>query len=374
MRVTREARHPSLRILWVVSKLSFGGGVGRVLAGALPALAARGHAVHVAGPAPEGEPAPLPGVALHPWPVRRIKLANLGRLIDLQRGLRADVIHFHSALPHGELIAPLRALRSRLGAPVLLVTPHTATRIHYPKLRARFGLRAADAVVTPSAWSAEAARRARVDPGRVRVVHAGIDLPEATPLAEREPVVLSMGRLVQSKGVDVLVEAFARAAAARAGWRLEVAGAGREASALREKAARSPCAERISFLGQVAGEAKRAALSRASIGVVPSRSESFGGTLLEFAAQGLACVATAVGGMAELVGGGRAVRCIPPGDVGALADALAELMDDGEARRRRGEAARALASGFSWEETAARYEEVYREFRGRSRSRGSSRR
>ena len=372
--MTQEERHSSLRILWVVSKLSWSGGVGRVLAGALPALAARGHVVHCAGPAPEGEPAPLPGVALHPWPVRRTRLANLGRLLDLQRELRGDVIHFHSALPPGELIAPLRALRARLGAPILLVTPHTATRIHYPKRRARWGLRAADAVVTPSAWSAEAVRRARVDPGRVRVVHAGIDLPEATPLAKREPVVLSMGRLVHSKGVDVLVEAFAKAAAGRAGWRLEVAGAGREASALREKAAKTACAERISFLGQVTGESKRAALSRASIGVVPSRSESFGGTLLEFAAQGLACVATAVGGMAELTDGGRAVRCVPPGDVGALADALAELIDGGELRRRLGEAARTLASGFSWQATAARYEEVYREFRGRSRSRGSSRR
>ena len=111
--LTRESSDSPLRILWVASKLSWSGGVGRVLAGAPPALAARGHSMHLAGPAPEGEPAPLPGVALHPWPVRRLKLANLGRLLGLQRELRADVIHFHSALPHGELIAPLRALREQ---------------------------------------------------------------------------------------------------------------------------------------------------------------------------------------------------------------------------------------------------------------------
>jgi len=361
--LAREGSHSSLRILWVASKLSFRGGVGRVLAGAPPALAARGHVVHLAGPAPEGEPDPLPGVALHPWPVRRLKLANLGLLLGLQRELRADVIHFHSALPHGELIAPLRALRSRLGGPIILVTPHTATRTHYPKRRARWGLRAADAVVTPSAWSAEAARQAGVDPSRVQVVHAGIELPEPTPVEKREPVVLSMGRLVHSKGVDVLVAAFAKATAGRPGWLLEVAGAGREAALLREQSAATPCAERISFLGQVTGEAKRAALSRASIGVLPSRSESFGGTLLEFEAQGLACVATAVGGMAELTDGGRAVRCVPPDDAGALADALAELMDDTEARRKLGEAARHNASGFSWEATAARYEALYRQSR-----------
>ena len=50
-----------LRILWVASKLSWAGGIGRVLAGGSQALAERGHEVHVAGAAPDGDPAPLPG-------------------------------------------------------------------------------------------------------------------------------------------------------------------------------------------------------------------------------------------------------------------------------------------------------------------------
>jgi glycosyltransferase involved in cell wall biosynthesis len=299
-------------------------------------------------------------VASHPWPAHRFRLANLGRLLALQRELRADVIHFHSGLPHGELIAPLRALRARLDGPIIVVTPHTATRVDYPKRRSRWGLRVADAVATPSAWSAAAARRARADPGRVQVVHAGIELPEPTPAEKRERVVLSMGRLVRSKGADLLVAAFAKAAEGRPGWLLEVAGDGSEATALREQSLRTPCAGRISFLGHVSGEAKRAALARASIGVVPSRSESFGGTLLEFEAQGLACIASAVGGMAELTDGGRAARSVAAGDVEALADALGELMDDAGARLRLGEAARRFASGFSWEATAERYEALYR--------------
>jgi glycosyltransferase involved in cell wall biosynthesis len=139
-----------------------------------------------------------------------------------------------------------------------------------------------------------------------------------------------------------------------------VAGDGSEAAALREQSLRTPCAGRITFLGHVSGEAKRAALARASIGVVPSRSESFGGTLLEFEAQGLACIASAVGGMAELTDGGRAVRSVAAGDVEALADALGELMDDTDTRLRLGEAARSFASGFSWEATAERYEALYR--------------
>jgi glycosyltransferase involved in cell wall biosynthesis len=54
------------------------------------------------------------------------------------------------------------------------------------------------------------------------------------------------------------------------------------------------------------------------------------------------------------------VRCVPKDDAEALAEALADLMDDGEARRKLGEAARHNAAAFSWEAAASRYEALYR--------------
>jgi glycosyltransferase involved in cell wall biosynthesis len=286
---------------------------------------------------------------------------QLVRLIPLVRELRPQIIHFHSALPHGEVISGIRALRRLLGDPCIFATPHTAARANYPKRRARLGLRAADIIVTPSSWSAEQAIKAGARPASTRVVYAGIDLPKESRADQRSHNVLALGRLVKTKGISVLIDAFAEAAASRPDWRLEIGGAGAEEASLRAAAAAAACADRIDFLGYIRGETKSGALGRASIGAVPSFKESFGGTLLEFQAQGLACVASHVGGMVELACQGRAARSVPAGDAPALAKALGELMDDPSQRARLGEAAREFASGLNWSAAGDAYEALYRE-------------
>ena len=348
-----------LRILWVASKLTWAGGIGRVLEGACRALAERGHEIHVAGPAPDGEPAPIPGVFIHPWPVRRWKLQNLPPLVALQREIQAQVLHFHAALAAGEVIAPFVALRRWLGSPAVFVTPHTAARTHYPKRRARFGIRVADAVLTPSLWSARHAIAVGAREADTYEVYAGIESTHPVTIGVREPAVLMLGRLLKVKGADILIEAFDRATVDRREWRLLIGGDGRELEALREQANQCAARDRIEFLGHVSGVAKSAVLERASIGVVPSLRESFGGVLLEFQAHGLACIATNAGGMAEIADGGRAARQVSPGDIDALAKALWELMDDPELRRSLSAGALDFAKRMSWSATARRYEDIY---------------
>ena len=162
----------ALRILWVASKLGWSGGIGNVVARGARALAERGHDVHVAGPTPDGEPGALPGVVVHAFRKRRMKLLQLIDLVPLVRRIEPDVVHFHSAMPHGDVIAGLRWLRpwrdpSR--APLIAVTAHSSRP--YAKRRARIGLRAADLVVVPSQWAAAHAQRAgaRADAIQVRL-------------------------------------------------------------------------------------------------------------------------------------------------------------------------------------------------------------
>lgn len=348
-----------LVLLWVASRLAWRGGIGRVVAGGARALAARGHAVHVAGSAPDGDPGPLAGAAVHPWPVRRLKLAQLADLIPLVRTTGAHVVHFHSAMPHGEVIAGLRALGPAVGRPLVVVTPHSSRP--YTKRRARLGLRAADCVAAPSAWAAAHATAAGARRDTVAVVPAGVELAPPSGPATRERVVLAMGRLVAAKGLDRLVDAFAAAARDRPAWRLVIAGTGPEAAALAARARTLPCADRIELPGWLEGEAKARALSRASIGAVPSERESFGGALLEMQAWGLACVAADAGGLAELADGGHAARLVPAGDVAALAAALASLMDDAPARDALAAAGRRHAAGYGWDAIAARTEALYRQ-------------
>ena len=83
--------------------------------------------------------------------------------------------------------------------------------------------------------------------------------------------------------------------------------------------------------------------------------------LLEAMAAGIAIVATAVGGVPDVVADGEEALVVPPGDPGALAAALGRLGTDPQLRRRLGEAARDRSAEFSPEAVAARLETVYRE-------------
>lgn len=362
----RSISVPCVRILWVASKLETGwsGGIGRVLRGGCEALAAAGHEVHLAGVRPrDGEPGALLGVEIHPFAERRWKVQQLGPLRALVRRLAPDVVHFHSALPHGAVVVPLLVLRGRRSAPLVVVTPHTGARSDYPKRLSRLALRQADGVLCPSRWSAERARRAGSASTRVRVVPNGFDPPAAAdrPSPAREPVVAFLGRLVRSKGPDVLLEAFGRAAEAHPGWRLVLAGEGREAEALRARAADLPCAARISLPGHVGGPAKERLLATASIGCVPSRDDNLPGSLQELQAWGVPTVASAVGGIPELAQEGVAARLVPPEDVDALAAALTALMTDDLERARLSAASLAASETRTWKRYAELTVAVYRE-------------
>jgi glycosyltransferase involved in cell wall biosynthesis len=354
--MTGETR---LRVLFVAAELEARGGVGRVVSGGARALAARGHDVHVAGPAAEGDGAAgFAGVAVHAWRRRAQKLAQLADLLPLLRRFAPDVVHFHAARPHGEVIAALRALRFATGSPLLVVTPHSGRP--FAKRRARLGLRAADLVVVPSAWLAERVRAAGAS--RVAIIAAGVD-PAPPSEIGREPAVLALAKLSHAKGLDVLLDAFARIAAARPAWQIWLAGEGGERDALERRARELDLAARVQFLGWIEGEAKRRALDRAAIGVLPSRRENFPGALLEMMASGLACVTSDVGAAADIAASGRAARLVPAGDAGALADALAGLIDDPAARLALGAAGREQAGRYAWPAIAAQLEAAYRNAR-----------
>jgi len=290
-----------VRILWIASRLEGRGGIGRVVAAGARALADRGHDVRVAGPIASADTTPFGDVSLHRLPARRSRLAHAFDLLPLVASFRPDVVHFHAAGVHVEPIAALRLRRAGGDRPLLVATPHSSRP--FAKRRARLALRAADLVLAPSEWAGEQAR----DGGarRVAVVHAGVDVGPAPDLDAREPIVLALGRLEPVKGLDVLLEAFARASATRPAWRLWIAGEGPERAALERRADALGCRERVRFLGWIEGDEKQDALARAAIGALPSRRESFGAALLEMQERGLACVASDESGAYELCVGPR---------------------------------------------------------------------
>jgi glycosyltransferase involved in cell wall biosynthesis len=174
----------------------------------------------------------------------------------------------------------------------------------------------ADAVVVPSRFAAQrlAALRAPVDPARVHVVpHALREIASASAAAGGEHVLVA-ARLAAEKGVDLAVEACARA-----GLPLVVAGDGPRAAELR-------AGGRARFAGRVSDVELAHLRARAALAMVPSRAaETFGLAAAEAMASGVPVVATAVGALPELVDAGGLA---PPGDVDALAARAAARFGD----------------------------------------------
>lgn len=191
--------------------------------------------------------------------------------------------------------------------------------------------------------------------GSFTVVHYGIEAgPEPQPptLPTR---LLAVGRMIEIKGFDVLLSAFATARRQVPELTLELAGGG---PLLETLSAAAP--EGVTFLGRVADVGE--CYERNAVVVVPSRGEGFGLVALEAAERGRAAIVSDVGGLPEIVADRETGLVVPPGDERALADALVALASDPERVRAMGAAARRRAvEEFSAEAAAAGVEAVYRE-------------
>lgn len=339
----------SLTILLVLSRLErrWDGGIGRVTSAMAGALAERGHDVHIAGRAEHADALRgLPDVTLHPWRPTGPKLRQVPPLLATLKRIRPDVVHFHAALPHGELVAAALAQRAGNRRPLIACTPHTGSRWDRIGRRARFAVTRSDLVVTPCEWGRERAICAGAHADRVRVVLNGIDLPRSLAPGPREPTVLAMGRLVPSKGLDLLVEAFAEVSCDAPDWSLVIGGEGPQLFDLRRRVQESGIP--VVLPGRLDQRRKHDLLERASIGVVPSRRDMMPGVLLEMQAHGLPVIATRTGGLTEAAEGGRAARLVSAPCARQMARALRELMGSESLRKRLGREARRVSTDRTW--------------------------
>ena len=163
-------------------------------------------------------------------------------------------------------------------------------------------------------------------------------------------LILSVARLEPQKAPEALIQAFAQACPRE---HLLMAGDGSLKEAARQCAQRCGVAARVHFLGVHADVAEM--LSSVDVFALASRWEGRPLALMEAMAAHLPIVATAVGGVPELVD-----DClVPAGDANALGRALAALADDPARRRAMGEASGARAQQFSLHKMVAFYAELF---------------
>jgi glycosyltransferase involved in cell wall biosynthesis len=191
--------------------------------------------------------------------------------------------------------------------------------------------------VVTSARLVICASRALADEARrlgardVRVIPGGVDVPAAVGPEDEPPHVLFAGRLSPEKGVLDLV-------AAANGLPLVVVGDG-------------PLRRQVpGALGFLPHDELGRRYERAAVVACPSRREGFGVVAAEAMAHGRPVVASAVGGLLDLVAHEKTGLLVPPGDVKALRLALLVLLGNADVRRRLGEAARERARAqLSWD-------------------------
>jgi glycogen(starch) synthase len=204
-------------------------------------------------------------------------------------------------------------------------------------------LASARLVICASRALADEARR--LGAHDVRVIPSGVDVPAEVAPEDEPPHVLFAGRLSAEKGVQDLL-------AAANGLPLVIVGDG----PLRRQVPQA--------LGFVPHEELARRYERAAVVACPSRREGFGVVAAEAMAHGRPVVASAVGGLLDLVADEETGLLVPPGDVGALRAALERLLGDAALRRRLGEAGRERARAeLSWDVVIDRTLEAYADAR-----------
>jgi glycosyltransferase involved in cell wall biosynthesis len=281
------------------------------------------------------------------------RMRRFGQALVLAAELPGDVRRLHAHFLHTP------ASVARYAAQLLGLgwtgSAHAKDIWTTPEWEKREKLASCDWLVTCTAAN-QAHLAALAPPGRVELVYHGLDLsrfdsPKEGRSASRgdDPshpaVILSVGRLVEKKGTDVLLRALARLPA-DLHWRLVHAGGGPLARKLRALARELGVAARVEWRGARTQTELLAEYRAADLFALASRVAGDGdrdglpNVLLEAQSQGLACVATRVSGIPELIEDGATGVLVAPEAAEELARAIAALIADPERRAFLGEAGR----------------------------------
>ena len=317
------------------------------------------------------------------WAVEYVETHRLGsaadRLWAFARGLarfvrllvvrRPALVHLHSGkMGSFARKSVLLWLAKAARVPVVLHVHAGMFRVFYDRMPRvgrwyiRRSLAAADTVVAlGGAWSdrlreIQPSARLISVPNGIPIVGTGARAGDGDPVH-----VVYLGRMHPDKGTYVLLEAWARLVADSPHARLTLAG-NDEIERTRAEVARLGLQESVTVREWLSPAEVRELLGTAHVLTLPSRNEGQPMSVLEAMARGMCVVATAVGGIPDLVEDGTSALLVPPDDVDALTKALWTAVSDADTRHRLGDAALARArAAFDVEVVRRRFDDLYRE-------------
>jgi glycosyltransferase involved in cell wall biosynthesis len=376
MDTSDPANRQALRILHVFRAPV--GGLFRHVVDLAGAQADAGHAVGIVCDAAGGERAATTLASLEPrlrlglarWPMPREPgpgdAVALARFVAHQRQMAPDIVHGHGA--KGGLYARLPAVIGIGRGAARLYTPHGGSA-HYGATTLagrlygaieRLLVRGTDGFIFESAFARDrfATLLGRHD-RPVHVVHNGLRPDEFAPIT---PVaapadILFLGEMRRLKGIDVLIDALTLLRDRGTERSALLVGAGPDEAAFKAQVVDRNLTT-VTFSPPMPA---REAFARARVMVVPSRAESLPYVILEAAAARLPLVASAVGGIPEIIPPGLG-RLVPADDAAALADALTQSLDAAPAEADTASSALAarVRERFSLESMTAGIDAAYR--------------
>jgi len=288
----------------------------------------------------------LPNIVLSPRSINRMRAAL--------REERFDVVHVHEPMTPALSVAALAFARCGIVA-----TWHASGELGWMRGAVQvWGFLAdrIDARIAVSRMAAESAAR-WLGPG-YEVVPNGVVIPDRAEAANREHQIVFIGRHDTRKGLPVLLRAWPEIRRGT-GARLRLIGTDPLQYRLLHSRLRFD-EDGIDVLGIVTNEVRTRELAAAKLFVSPALGgESFGMVLIEAFATATPVVASNIPGFADVVTP-EAATLVPPGDEGALAQAVVSMLADEERRVAMGRAARALAvERYAWTDVARRLEAIY---------------
>jgi glycosyltransferase involved in cell wall biosynthesis len=279
------------------------------------------------------------------WDLRSI-------LRDRPPDQRLDIVHAHD--PHALTAAWLAGAKHHAA----LIAHRRVAYSLSQKWPGMTRYRAASGIIAISQFVARSVAASGIDPSRIAVIHDGVAIPPPVTTGERERArnysrarwgiaegdcaLGCVSHLSSEKGQEVLLRALAllkdRKTANRP-IRLLLAGAGKDQTRLELLARELGIAERVVFAGFV--DEVDSVYAALDIFLFPSAAEPLGSSLLDAMARGLPCIATASGGVPEVLENGVSGVLVPaPPGAADFADAIARLNGNSAEAARLGAAAR----------------------------------
>ena len=356
------------------------GGSGVVATEIAVGCAKAGHEVHLLSyDRPGRMQRGVPGLRYHQvqvsaYPLFRFPpydLALATRMLEVQEEADLDLFHVHYAIPHAISAVLAREMgrgRRLRFATTLHGTDITVVGADRAYMRpTSFALDASDAITAVSPWLAEETSLLFGTRQPIQVIPNFVDTERFRPgergpwyaRNEEERVLVHTSNFRPVKRVADIVRAFARIRR-EVPARLVLVGDGPDREHALAVASDLGCIDGIHAPGNV--EAIETVLQDADLFLMASETESFGLSMLEAMSCGVPGVATAVGGLPEVVGDGG--TCTEPANPAAMADAAVALLSDEESHRRHGLAARTRAvDHYRQEIVLEQYLDLYRSVR-----------